>query len=223
MKQNHFTADQLKDMAADYFTSNSDVSYLVASTHDGVFYRPENAGYAQAGADANDGQLVMVSAESDVTPITTAALNTHVNALAAGFAGKIMDLVGYFSSHLTRVANGEAPGKVLADLLAGVLPVEGLVDDRGYLAELDEMPAGLTELVAGASYVFVPEPSGLAELVASATHFSFPDAAPASTEAAAPAPVVKAARKAAAPKKAPAKAAKVAKSPKIKPSTKSAE
>jgi hypothetical protein len=213
MSKKQYTADQLKDMAADYFTSNPDVSYLVASTHDGVFYRPENAGYAQAGADANDGQLVMVSAESDVTPITTAALNTHVNAVAAAFAGKITDLVGYFSAHLNRVANGEAPGKVLADLLAGVLPVvdQDSLDGFDLTDDLDEQPTGLAELVAGA------------------THFSFPDAAPASTDAAAPAPAAKPARKAAAPKKAtakaaaPAKVAKAAKSPKIKPSTKSAE
>jgi hypothetical protein len=204
MKKNHHTADQLKEMAPDYFTSNPDVDYLVASTHDGVFYRPENAGYALAGAQANDGELVKVTRTAEATTVTSQALNVNLNRLLTEHGHVADDLPAFLAHHLNRVANGEEPGLVLVDMLAGVLPTsttEQPADEQ----PADDKPAG--DKPAG------DKPAGDKP----AGDASTKSTAPASTTTARK-PRAAAAPKAAAPKKAAA-----AKSPKTKASTKAAE
>ncbi|MBD2769706.1 hypothetical protein IC235_17590 [Hymenobacter sp. BT664] len=237
MSKTLYTVDQLKDMAPDYFASNPDAPYLVASTHDGIFYRPENVGYAQAGADANGGQLVKVTADAEASEITTAAMNVHVNRLAAAHGGKVEDLVQFFATHLQRVANGEEPSKVLTDILAGALPEEELAglglddadqDDDADQEDNDQDESDQDDADQGgegtadqpdASAQDEPNSADVEKLAANASYqvakpatTSTEAPAPASTEAA---PVAKPARKAAAPKKVAA-----AKSPKTKTSTK---
>ncbi|GGG33370.1 hypothetical protein [Hymenobacter glacieicola] len=219
MKKNHYTHDQLKELAADYFTSNPDVDYLLASTHDGVFYRPENAGYAQAGADANGAELVKVprAAEAVAVAVTSRAMNINIKNLSVHTLGHVDDLSGFLVKHLSRVANGETVETVLTEMLAGVPETLELTVD---LPELDEQP-GLAALVAEA--VLIPG------------YFATPAEAPASTEAApaqaevaaattAPAEAAPAPKKTrtTAPKKTPV-APKAAKSTKPKASTKAAE
>lgn len=214
MSKQHFTVDQLKELATDYFTSNPDVEYLVASTHDGVFYRPENAGYAQAGADKSGGEMVKVTRESLATTMTSRTVNVNINHLAVHSDGQVADLAVFFYSSLARVANGEEVEKVLADMLAAGPKQEELTWDL--LPESYQLPfrAGLDEVVADALYL----PGFFTEAEPAQTPASTePEVEPAKTpEAAEAAPVAKKPRVAAAPKK-PA-----AKSPKPKTSTKAA-
>ncbi|MES2730049.1 MAG: hypothetical protein V4621_08165 [Pseudomonadota bacterium] len=230
MKKPLFTPDQMKDLAGEYFESNPQAEYLVGSTHDGVFYLPENAGYCQSNAVANDAEVVKVTREG-VAPLTTTALNGNVNRLAETSQAP-EDLVAFLKAHLTRVANGEAVDVVLADMLTGALPLPVLMMDQDAVDYVLGLDAQFTD---GLDYQPAPL-TALADLVASATHFTFPVAAaeaPAAGEEkpAAKAPKVAKEKAAKAPKvakapnvaAAPKKAATAAKATKSKPSTKTAE
>lgn len=186
MAQNFHTVEELKQLATDYFTSNPDVDHLVASTHDGVFFRPENAGYCASNAAAKGGQVVRVDRFNEATPLTTTPVNSNVEHLVAIKGGFALDVASFFRAHLARVAGGEPVEEVLKSLLAeftldGPEWVEGL-DENGQddldFPELPPVRSALAEAVASALFVptYVMTPEEVASAKAART-------APASTEA----------------------------------------
>jgi hypothetical protein len=179
MAQIFHTVEELKKLATDYFTSNPDVDHLVASTHDGVFFRPENAGYCASNAAAAGGQVVRVDRFNEATPLTTHPVNSNVEHLVAVQGGFALDVASFFRAHLARVAGGEQVESVLKSLLA-----EFTLDAPEWVEGLDQNGPGDLDFPE-----LPPVRSALAEAVASAVHIPgfFAQAsattAPASTEA----------------------------------------
>ncbi|WP_400192813.1 hypothetical protein [Hymenobacter sp. B81] len=60
MSKKTHTHQELVDKSAAYFASNQDVKTLLATTHDGKFYRPENASYAAHSAEKHGGEVVTI-------------------------------------------------------------------------------------------------------------------------------------------------------------------
>jgi hypothetical protein len=77
MSKPHFTHQELVDNATDTFRSNPDVDSLLATTHDGAYYRPEFRSYAESAAAKADSEVVeirqLVSLEGEPGPAITPA------------------------------------------------------------------------------------------------------------------------------------------------------